>query len=475
MTQASLFDKAFIAARLVTMLRLGVTVISLLSQVVLARLLVPEAFGKMAFLLFVLELAGRVMSLQSENGIIREQQNANHALHAYFTIEGLLTATAALLLVFLGPGFMSVLDKPDLGLPIQIAGFLLILRWLRTPLILAKKELDFRQVTHITLAGEIAKPLVSIGLAWLGFGFWSLFWGMVAYESVQTAMIWLKTPYRPQWVFEKDRLRDMIRFAWPLTLSGFLSYWYWRIDDFWVGKLLGDEQLGYYWMAFTIPHAILAYVENLDRVTYPAFAKAENDDQLLKGFAIITRFSALILLFPCLVSLLWATPIITLMFGAKWLPAVVPFQIFMGLIVFRGTFRHWANIAILKGHTHIFLKVVAASAILVTVLAYGLTPQYGITGTAWAVVVAMLAVSPIYFIWFKLHYNIRYWHMLWQPAMIAIVTFLFGLSLSTLFNNIQITGLFVQILCTSLFYLFCIWVFDRSSFNLVRNRLKWVS
>ncbi|MGA1198473.1 MAG: oligosaccharide flippase family protein [Candidatus Latescibacterota bacterium] len=236
-----LLDKTFTAARLVTLLRLGVTGISLGSQFVLARLLAPAAFGQMAFLLFALDLAGRITSLQSEKGIIRDNTDPQKAYHAYFTVEGLLNVFVGLLLIALGPFLMHHLDKPQLGLPLQIGAGILILRWLRTPLALAKKELDFYVVTRITLFGELLKPIVSIYLAWKGFGFWSLFWGILAYEISQAILIWIWVPYRPQWVLERNRVIDMLRFALPLSASGLLSYWYWRIDDFWVGKLLGDD------------------------------------------------------------------------------------------------------------------------------------------------------------------------------------------------------------------------------------------
>lgn len=75
MSKSDLLDKTFSAARIVTFLRIGVTGISLGSQFVLARLLAPAAFGQLAFLLFVLELTGRLTSLQSEKGIIRQKEN----------------------------------------------------------------------------------------------------------------------------------------------------------------------------------------------------------------------------------------------------------------------------------------------------------------------------------------------------------------------------------------------------------------
>ena len=466
-----LLDKTFTAARLVTFLRVSVTGLSLGSQFVLARLLAPSAFGQMAFLLFALDLAGRITSLQSEKGIIREKTDPQKVLHAYFTAEGILNAFIGLILLITGPFIMQAFDKPQLGLPLQIGAGILILRWLRTPLVLAKKELDFHIVTRITLFGELLKPIVSIFLAWQGFGFWSLFWGILAYEISQAILIWVWVPYRPKWVFERGRTIDMIRFALPLSASGLLSYWYWRIDDFWVGKLLGDEQLGYYWMAFTIPHTILGYIENLDRVTYPAFAKAENDTQIRRGFELVTRFSAVILFLPAIISLLWAKPIITTLFGEKWLPAIVPFQIFMVLIVFRGTFRHWANIAILKGKTNIFLTVVAASAISVTGLVYWLTPLYGIVGTAIAVTIAMIGVSPIYFIWFKRHFDVSYLPAIWKASVSAIITLFIGGLLKTFMGMTNPLVVVFSISLTSLVYMTCIFFLDKDTVNIIQTRI----
>ncbi|MFT5367940.1 MAG: O-antigen/teichoic acid export membrane protein [Candidatus Latescibacterota bacterium] len=283
--------------------------------------------------------------------------------------------------------------------------------------------------------------------------------------------MWLWVPYRPRWTFERRRAVDMIRFALPLSASGLLSYWYWRIDDFWVGKLLGDDQLGYYWMAFTIPHTILGYVENLDRVTYPAFAKAENDAQIIRGFALVTRFSAIILFFPAIASLLWAEPIITMLFGDKWLPAIVPFQIFMGLIVFRGTFRHWANIAILKGKTNIFLIVVAASAVSVTGLVYWLTPIYGITGAAIAVVIAMIGISPIYFIWFKRILAVSYLPVIWKASLAAAVSLLVGWVLRNYLGMTDPLLVGLSIALTGSVYLTLIFLLDKDIVNLIRSRV----
>jgi len=282
-------------------------------------------------------------------------------------------------------------------------------------------------------------------------------------------VVWKIIPYRPKIDFDSKTFKELAKFGLPLTGSALLAYYYWNVDDFMVGTMLGAEQLGYYWLAFKFPHYILNAQNSITSVVFPVFARTENNDQLRRGFEFVTKLSATILLLPCAIVLVLGEPIIKFAFGERWLPALIPFQIFMVLVTARGIVGYWTQVLMVKERTDILFKITVQNAIVLTLLGCWLTKSYGIIGTSIAVFITIIVSLP-YMTWhLKKYINVKYIKILWEGLLSFVIVLIGGLCLNMFLSNLGTYLVFLNIVFMTAIYIIFLVILLTKFFKLKIN------
>ena len=119
-------------------------------------------------------------------------------------------------------------------------------------------------------------------------------------------------------------IKKLIRYSTPLLLSNIIIYFYWNIDYLIVEKLLGKEQLGYYWLAFQLGLFILRIKDAIINVVLPVYSDVKYKNSIKDNFnevsSIIFKTFAYIFLF----FLFFGEIVFINVFVEKWLPAYQP-------------------------------------------------------------------------------------------------------------------------------------------------------
>jgi len=158
-----------------------------------------------------------------------------------------------------------------------------------------------------------------------------------------------------------------------------------------VGWRLGVEPLGFYSRAYNLMMLPIRKLSgSLGAVLFPAFSRIQDErERLVRG---MVKASCLISLsiFPLLVGLQVVAPdLISVVYGAKWLPTVPPLQV----MCLAGLFYCLEPPALSLIHAKGYLKedikrqLVHVGCVVIGVLAGTL---WGTTGAAWGVVVGAL-------------------------------------------------------------------------------------
>ena len=237
----------------------------------------------------------------------------------YKLCQILVACTIGLLWYNLSPLALEMLGKPQIIPYAQLLSLYLITERLQTPKALIEKELKFGRSNLSLFLGFFAGGVTSVILALLGFGAYSIIVGLIARSFVTTFSYWCFAPYPPHPTLKLVEVTQFLKFGLPLTLTGLLVFYYWNVDYFIVGKLLGDRELGYYFIAFKFPHYMIQLQIVVSTVVYPAFSKAADKNQLMRGFSLVTKYSAALVLLPCLLVLVQGEDIVRYVLGEKWL------------------------------------------------------------------------------------------------------------------------------------------------------------
>ena len=364
--------------------------LAFVAQLALARLLAPEHFGALAFASMVVMLFYNFTHTQGDRYIITEKDGVREKLSGVFTLE-ILSATGFFVLVFLtAPLLMKLLGRPELALYVRFLAVQFFYNPFSKVRVLYERELSFFRSKAPMVAGQIAGSTVAVLLAWQGYGVWSLLWYRVCVAAVEAGLLWIIAPYRPRLAWQWPELRGILRFTLPLVGSSVFAFAIYNADYFVVGRILGDRELGFYWMAFQLTHYIIKFRSVVISVGLPAFTRLGSDERLARAFTVLSSTTALVLVFPTILFIVFGSEVITLILGAKWLPSAMAFKVLMPLILIRGTISYWEPVQLAKGNTWVQFVVTALGAVTIPLFVYLLATRYGIAGAALGVLLAGL-------------------------------------------------------------------------------------
>lgn len=308
--------------------------LTLISTVILARLLVPADFGLIAAASTVILLLSLTQDLGVGNVLIVHPDMDARAQGTAFTIVIGVGIALSLAGVVLAPAMASVFSEARLtGVLLALMPSVLLNGVLQFHQILLQRELQFKKRFTAQAAQGVVYATVSVALAATGWGVWSLVIGQIASVVVGTLLMLVYAyPYwvRPAW----DRLAAglIVRRGRGFLAQGGLYFLQQNSDYLIVGGLLDSRQLGYYYTSYRFAEVpYLAIADPVATVTFPAFARmraAGND--VRPAYLAIVRLIALV---SCPVGVLLsgaAEPFTRLVLGEQWLP-IVPVLTILGI------------------------------------------------------------------------------------------------------------------------------------------------
>jgi len=312
--------------------------LGLVATIVLARLLAPAEFGLMAFAGTALALIAVFQDLGVTQALIAHPGDVSTQLRPALTlsvVSGLLFYGLLVVAAFPLAGFLG---QPLLPPILTVIGTVVVFQTLgqvqHAMLVRAERYPTLFAVTVVQAATYAA---VAVGLAWGGFGVWSLVFGHVGAQMARTLLLWLLSPWRPL----RDGLRGklwsvgLVRFGGALTVINALD---WAADGwvlFTIGKLLGSESLGLYNLSFEAARmayfGLPALAASVVLTSYSSLLDepAELKRLMLKGLRVVHGLA-----FPVAASIAALSPwIVPLVWGDKW-SAAVPLLAVLALLGF---------------------------------------------------------------------------------------------------------------------------------------------
>ena len=355
--------------------------------VILARLLLPEDFGTVGLAVIFTGFINTVNELGMSAAIIQKKKLSEIHLSTSFwsTVSmGLLLCIFTILLSsYVADFFNNDLVKPILM--VSSAGFIIGSLSVVHKATL-EKSLNFKKTTVVEIYSVFISGIVSVFLAIYGQGVWSLVFGSLLGNLTSTIFYWNMNKWRPSFTFSFTHFKELFSFGGHTTGARILNYISARTDYIVIGKLLGSGLLGYYSLAYqlvTIPlHKVSSTVM---RVTFPAFSIIQDKNEILReGYLKIIRYTSLIT-FPMLAGLFVVAPeFVTVIYGQKWSPMIVPLQILCLAGALKSIGMMVGPIQFAKGRADIQVKWQLFTAIVMPV-AVIIGVNYGITGVAGAV------------------------------------------------------------------------------------------
>lgn len=301
--------------------------LTFLTTIVLARLLLPEQFGIIGYCLIAIQYLDILNSAGIDSSLIARRENLEEAANAAFIANILLGLISFGLTWIIAPAVAEFFKTEEIIPVLRVLGLSLPLSGLGlVPDALIQRQLQFRTKLIPDMSRNFIKGLVSIILALLGMGVWSLVWGQIAGVLTGTVLAWMLAGWRPSWRFNPEATRAIASYGYYIVLIEVAGAFRSNVDYLLVGRILGAAALGYYTMAFRIPELLIRSLNNvIGSVSLPTLAITQSDQGKLHSFYFGYLRYLSIFVAPIAVGLAMTSALfIPLFLSDTWKFAVIP-------------------------------------------------------------------------------------------------------------------------------------------------------
>ena len=334
--------------------------IAFLVGLVLANLLTPSEYGIMAILTIFIAVSNSIVDSGFSNALIRKTDARRIDYNTVFFFNLLVSIVLYAVIYLAAPSISIFFKEPLLVEVMRVISLVLIINALAIiPRTLFVKEVNFKTQTKVSLIASVSSGVIGIGMALAGLGVWSLVGQQLSRQLLNTLFLWIYCRWRPVREFSVQSFKELFGFGSKLLLSGLLNTVFNEIYALIIGRCYTAAQLGQYTRANQFNQISSSNLTSvIQRVSYPVLSSIQDEsDRLREGYRKIIK-STMLISFACMLGMAAvAKPMVVLLIGEKWLPAVGYLQI----VCFSGMLYplHAINLNILqvKGCSDLLLKL----------------------------------------------------------------------------------------------------------------------
>jgi O-antigen/teichoic acid export membrane protein len=305
----------------------GAQIFALLSNIVLARVLLPADFGIYDICGFFIGIGVLLGDGGLGASLIRKPEEPTPEEYgsiflANVAVGGLLTcgfiAAAPLLARLYG------LESTTVWVLMALAPNYLVNSLRSYPMIRIERELRFGKIARIDLIVLLLRQTTAVTLALLHFGVWALVLANVGAATLAVALTFMVQPGLPRLRFSKRAFMPLLLFGSKVQGLVILSFFKDNVSNAMLGALAGPAAVGLFNFAMKYIQTPLLAVNALGRVQLPTYARLQTDASALysavRGSLRIMFLLGIPFLMVLTTGAVWLIPTI---WHVKWVPSIV--------------------------------------------------------------------------------------------------------------------------------------------------------
>jgi len=378
----------------------GVRIISFVVMLILARLVLPESFGLVAYATVFISFAQIFVDQGFSDAIVQFPKLEREHLDTAFWIS-ILTGTGLTIATILSSGLIANGFQEPRLVPVLkwLSPIFLISALSSVQQSLLRRNLAFKALTVRSLVATIASGIVAVVMAFLGYGVWSLVAKLLVDGVVSVIALWRVSNWRPTFQISRKHVKELFSFGMHIVGGNFVDFLSVHSDDFLIGYFLGPVALGYYTLGYNlliVMTDLLVSVPNL--VVFPIFSKIQDDrERLTAAFHEVTQLQSLIA-FPIFLGIFIVAPeAVIVLYSDTWAASIPVVQILMLIGIVRSAIYFYSSIFRAAGKPSWRFGIYALTAAL-NVVGFLLVVKLGIVAVAISYVVVSYILMPLYFL-----------------------------------------------------------------------------
>jgi O-antigen/teichoic acid export membrane protein len=364
-------------------------VIAAIQLMVVARLLTPADFGVMAASATIVLAFMTISELGLESALIAKAKVEREDLAVAWTVAIARGAAMAACLWAAAELIGQAMQMPQLASLLRVHAWLLLLQGLQSPaMAIVLKNLDLRRRVTLDLVRRVVEAGAIITLAlWLR-NVWALLLGQLVGMGIGSLLSFWVAPFRPRLSLYYPAWNYFWRYGKQLNVTTLCIFGVMSGGELVIGRMLGQEALGFYQIALAIPLLLgVRATVLIHQISMPTFALLQRDRSgVARVFELQMRLIGLIFI-PLAVGVAVLAPVIVpLAFGSQWLAVIEPLRMLCVYAVCAGYSSVMTALHYGENRPDLQMKSWGAQFLFYAVVIVPLTMSFGLIGAAAALV-----------------------------------------------------------------------------------------
>lgn len=392
------------------MIQGGTQIINFAVTIILARLLLPEDFGLIGMIAVFIAIARALVDGGFVSSLIRTKDANNLDYSTVFFTNLIASILLYVILYFSAPIVADFYDQEILINIIRVLSLVIIFNaFSLVQSAKLNKDLNFKTQFKLTLPALIFSALVSIWMAYRGYGVWSLVIKDLTFSLIATLLLWYHSTWIPSLQFKKEKFRYHFNFGYKLSLTQIVNTIFQNLYKVLIGKFFSAAQLSYFTRAKSLEELPTGFFYSaFNRVAYPMLAKIDDEKKVKQVYSRLLKLIVFLVTPILLYLFIVSEPFIVWLLTDKWIAASPYFKILVLSGIFFPIHKYNLNICNLKGRSDIVLKLSMLQNTLL--LIGGLSAiWWGVYGLVYSVLIVNILVTIInaFFSGRLINYNLK--------------------------------------------------------------------
>lgn len=398
------------------------------TSILISRNLGPETFGIYSMAILFIGMASELADMGINSGIVRfasplirlkNDVDANRVFYVSLVWK-IVSAIATFLLLFLAarPLAEFVFRKPELYQPFYLASFGIFGALLPGFVSAVLQSYNFfgKKVSIDLFIGftKLTAVVILLGFHLLTAESGVLVFGMVPLLGFALGLVIAPSGYLRGYKWDQKLAKQIFSFSKWVTVSTLCTIFLSRMELLILGRFSDTYSAGLFAAAIQLSMIVRVLLGAMTTVLFPKVVALQSVEQMRK-YAKISMLASFALIVCFIPAILWAKPLINIVFGAAYLPAVPLFSVLLFSYLF-SIFINPLSLIMYALNKPYFLAWVNIIQLPISLFAnLLLIGHYGAIGAAYtSVVIRVLATIIIGLgVYYYLHHEKK--HILGKP------------------------------------------------------------
>lgn len=299
--------------------------ISPITNMILARLLIPEVFGVVQTLTLVVSFAEIFTDAGFQKYLVqrefKNEEDLNLSTNVAFWTNLGFSVLLWLVIALCAEPIAGMVGSQGHGTAVAVMSLQIpMLAFSSIQMARYRRDMDFKSLFFVRMVTSLVPLVVTVPLAvWLR-SYWALVAGNLCKDLINAVLLTWRSKWKPGLSYQLGKLKDMLSFSvWTIVENVFI----WltaNIGTFIVGIALTEREVGLYKTTISTVNGYMNVISaTVMQVLFSGLSRCQNDEKAFRGlFFRFQRMTALLVIPLGFGTYVFRRLVVAILLGDQW-------------------------------------------------------------------------------------------------------------------------------------------------------------